>query len=91
MAQQILAEAVAIGDLQDAGAAGALKSIEFKGLFLNAPVVHSRYVGLFQGMIIAEAALFALGRFEFTFEPVFTQVSVQGKIAHATLAVQESL
>ncbi len=51
-------------------------SINYSGLLLNAPVVHSRYLGDFKGVIIAEAAEFSLGQFSFSFDPVFNKSSV---------------
>ncbi|OFZ10704.1 MAG: hypothetical protein A2Z20_12710 [Bdellovibrionales bacterium RBG_16_40_8] len=50
-------------------------SIDYTGLLLNAPIIHSRYFGLFKGTVIAEAALFSLGQFHFEFDQVFTRVN----------------
>ncbi len=77
LAKQITDEAQNIGNLQDAIETNGLRtSIDFKAVLLNAPIVHSRYLGMVSGTIIAESALFALENFHFTFDPVFTKVSV---------------
>lgn len=46
----------------------------YSRLLLNAPVVMSRYSGNFEGIVIAEFAMWRLGAFQFTFDPVFTGV-----------------
>lgn len=46
----------------------------YNRLLLNAPVVMSRYSGNFEGTVIAEFAMWRLGDFQFTFDPVFTGV-----------------
>jgi hypothetical protein len=51
-------------------------SISFSRLLLNAPQVHSRYKGTFKGLVIAELALFRLGKGVFEFDPVFKSVPV---------------
>ncbi len=76
LANQVIAEATAIGDLKDAGATSPRTAIDFNGVLLNAPIVHSRYLGNVKGTVIAEAALFAVGKFKFAFDPVFTKVNV---------------
>jgi hypothetical protein len=48
----------------------------FSRVLLNGPIVMSRYAGDFQGIIIAEFALWRLGTFTFEFDPVFTGVSL---------------
>jgi hypothetical protein len=45
-------------------------------LLLDAPQVHSRYKELFKGVVIAEVALFRLGKSTFEFDPVFKTVPV---------------
>lgn len=50
--------------------------ISFRRILVNAPIVHSRYTGNFQGWVIAEMALWKLGQFAFKFEPVFTSVPI---------------
>ncbi|MGZ3690440.1 MAG: hypothetical protein ACXVAX_02985 [Pseudobdellovibrio sp.] len=88
LAQQVVAEGQNIGDLKDAEDTNPRTSIDFSGVLLNAPIVHSRYLGNVKGTIIAEAALFALGNFQFTFDPVFTQVNVLPLIANPVLSVK---
>jgi hypothetical protein len=51
-------------------------SIGFSRLLLDAPQVHSRYQGKFRGLIIAEVALFRLGKGNFEFDPIFKTVPV---------------
>jgi hypothetical protein len=56
---------------------GSRVSINYSGLLLNAPHVHSRYAGAFQGAIIADVAMMArnptttdtIGQFEY--DPIF--------------------
>lgn len=76
-AEQAMAEARAIGSLRDAKVdnGGSFKVVPFSGLLLNAPMVHSRYLGVFKGTIIAELALFNLGNFHFEFDPVINRVN----------------
>jgi hypothetical protein len=51
-------------------------AINFEHLLLNAPVIHSRYLGAFQGVIVAEVAIFSLGEFVFNYDDVFADPSV---------------
>lgn len=50
--------------------------ISYRRLLLNAPSVHSRYLGDFQGSVIAEFAMWRLGQFTFKFDPVFKVVPI---------------
>lgn len=52
-------------------------SIDFSHLLLNAPVIHSRYLGTVNGVIIAEIGVFSLGQFMFNYDPVFSSDKVQ--------------
>ncbi len=89
LATQVLQEADLIGDLKDAQDDYAVRaSYDFTGLLLNAPIVHSRYLGKVQGTIISEAILFALGEFHFVFDPVFTKVNVLPLLTNSILKVQ---
>jgi hypothetical protein len=86
----VMAEANNIGAslLKDAGdVSGAAQTasdgngnpctaINFSHLLLNAPEIHSRYVGSFSGVIVAEIAIFALGEFSFSFDDVFLDTTV---------------
>ncbi len=76
-ADQAVAEANAIGSLRDAKVnnGGSFKIVPYSGLLLNAPMIHSRYLGTFKGTIIAELALFNLGNFHFEFDPVINKVN----------------
>ena len=51
-------------------------SIPFQHILLNAPMIHSRYMGTVTGVIVAESAMFSLGEFSFNFDPVFQNVPV---------------
>ncbi len=77
-ARQTMSEASNIRVLMDAqdDYSGGRASFDYNGILLNAPLVHSRYLGQIHGTIIAEAALFALGQFHFDFDDVFTRVDV---------------
>lgn len=88
LATQVVAEAQSIENLADAGDVSPRRAIDFDGLLLNAPIVHSRYLGNVKGTVIAEAALFSVGQFHFTFDPVFTQVNVLPLITRPVLSVQ---
>lgn len=75
---KIIHEAGLIQELKDATlypADGSRKTV-FKRLLLNAPQIHSRYLGDFDGIIIAEFALMSLGQFHYKFDPVFSNVPV---------------
>jgi hypothetical protein len=45
--------------------------VSYSHLMINAPVIHSRYMGDFKGSVIADYALFRLGNLRFIFDPVF--------------------
>ena len=51
-------------------------TIGFSRLLLNAPVIQSRYSGIFKGLVIAEYALFWQGKTHFEFDPVFKEVKI---------------
>jgi hypothetical protein len=92
----IVLDAKNIGsELQDAGDAAAIASvpagatvnseprlsINYQGLLLNAPHVHSRYAGSLKGVVISEIAMFARNPSstnpieQFVYDPVFDGVS----------------
>ncbi len=64
------------GPLYDAICRKEGRQVSFERLLINAPIVHSRYVGDFKGTVIAEHATMALGAFVFKFDPVFSEVPV---------------
>ncbi len=71
------AEAAMLTGLVDAGPESTDNAKPaFNGLLLNAPEVHSRYVGNFKGAVVAEIAMFRLGNFVFTFDPTFQTVPI---------------
>jgi hypothetical protein len=76
--QSIYDQGKKIVPLEDAGCYD--DTISFSRLLLNAPQVHSRYKGKFQGLIIAEVALFRLGKGIFEFDPVFKTVPVLSRL-----------
>lgn len=59
---------------------GGRLSIQYKGLLLNAPHVHSRYDGSIQGVIVSDIAMFLLSsntsNAHFTYDPIFSQVPI---------------
>lgn len=68
----IYAEGKLIPSLEDATCQA--DAPDFTRLLLDAPLVHSRYRGQFKGLVIAEVALFRLGKSSFEFDPVFKEV-----------------
>ena len=50
------------------------KSVDYTHMVLNAPKVMSRYYGTFQGVIISEDVLFAIGNFKFNSDPVMSNI-----------------
>ena len=89
MMENILADARKIGTLKDAeDNYNPRKTIDFSGILLNAPVIHSRYFGNVKGTIIAEAAIFAISKFHFEFDPVFTEVTVLPKLTSEILVTK---
>jgi hypothetical protein len=72
--KDIYAQGKLIAGLEDAGCHD--DNIGFTRLLLNAPQIHSRYKGAFKGVVIAEFALFRLGKTSFEFDPVFKAVPV---------------
>jgi hypothetical protein len=65
-------ESMKIADLQD----GAEAPISYKHVLLNAPEIHSRYAGGFQGALVGEIIIFVLSQFAFTYDPIFEQIPV---------------
>ena len=74
LGQTIYDQGKLIPGLEDAGCQD--DTLGFSRLLLNAPQVHSRYKGKFKGLVIAEVALFRLGKSTFEFDPIFKEVSV---------------
>ncbi len=74
----LLVDASALGTLPTArSAAGQTRSkVDYQHLLLNAPLIHSRYLGTVTGVIVAESAEFSLGEFSFNYDPVFQSVPV---------------
>ena len=63
----------------NAGVGGPRVAINYTGLLLNAPHVHSRYGGTFQGVIIGDVVMLArnpsqLQLEQFSYDPVFDKV-----------------
>jgi hypothetical protein len=88
-ANSIIAEANNIGAtlLQDASVPGNLPtqpsaagqaraSINFQHVLLNAPMIHSRYMGTISGVIVAESVMSSLGEFSFNFDPIFENPNI---------------
>jgi hypothetical protein len=71
------ANVILMSDAGDcAGIASASRKVSFDRLLLTAPRVDSRYSGDYTGVIVANFALWSLGRFSFTYDKVFDSVSV---------------
>ncbi len=76
------ATAIPDADLVDATQDPGGREIPMSRLLLNAPHVHSRYQGAFTGAIVAEIAIFSLGQFAFSFDPIFQDEAVPILPAH---------
>lgn len=78
--QDVVDEAALIeesqGTLYDASCRPEGRNVGFERILLNAPLVHSRYIGDVKGTIIAEYALMSLNNFKFHFDDVFKNVDV---------------
>lgn len=72
--QRIYDQGKLIPALEDAGCRD--DTLGFSRLLVNAPQVHNRYKGKFKGLVIAEVALFRLGKSTFEFDPIFKKVPV---------------
>lgn len=64
------------GEFYDAACTSAGRNVSFEKLLLNSPIINSRYYGNFSGTIISEFAIMSLGKFEFTFDSIFTKVPI---------------
>lgn len=64
------------GPLYDATCRPEGRNVSYDRIILNAPIIQSRYQGNISGTIISEFSIMSLGTFKFTFDPVFTRVSV---------------
>ncbi|XGC80308.1 hypothetical protein ACES2L_13330 [Bdellovibrio bacteriovorus] len=52
------------------------KTVNFNHLLLNAPIVHSRYYGLFKGIVIADFFMPAVEHLEYEYDSTFDSVPV---------------
>lgn len=64
------------GILYDASCRPETRATGFDRLLVNAPSVHSRYQGNFDGTVIAEYAIMSLQSFKFQFDAVFSNQQV---------------
>lgn len=71
-------------------ATAARKTVNYNGLVLNAPKVHSRYFGTFKGLVIGEDVIFAIGKFKFEFDPNFSRLSVLPLLKGRILRVSDN-
>lgn len=76
-------EYLSLGTQYDAACEPEKRSVTYTRLLLNAPQVHSRYWGDFNGVIISEYILPALGNFHFKYDPVFLKVGILPKLKPA--------
>lgn len=75
--QAIQADADLIGtDMQDATCGPEGRNVGFLHMVLNAPIIQSRYQGVFTGSLIAEIALWPRNNANVAFDPVFTTLPV---------------
>jgi hypothetical protein len=51
-------------------------SIPFSHLFMNAPVIHSRYLGVVSGVFVSEILIASLGEFYYNYDSVFNSSEV---------------
>ena len=72
----LLAEAGKLSGYKDASCYAGGRSVNLERILLNAPMVQSRLTGNVSGVVIAEAALFALNQFAYKFDDVFSRVPV---------------
>lgn len=63
-------------DARNSLLSASVAKTSYSRLLVNAPIVMSRYTGNFQGLIIAEFAMWVPGQFSFNFDPVFTGVTL---------------
>jgi hypothetical protein len=68
------ADSMSMGVRVDASCDPDYDSINFQHLLLNAPYVNGRYSGGFSGMVIADNVWWALGKFNFAKDNIFSQV-----------------
>jgi hypothetical protein len=84
----ILAEAALIqnvnGPFLDASCRPETRNVSFSRLFLNAPIIHSRYTGAVTVTIIGDFVMMSLGQFQFSFDPVFNSVDVLPYLPQST-------
>jgi hypothetical protein len=73
--RSFVTEASSISGMVDADS-DTTDQVQFTGVLLNAPEVHSRYIGNFNGAVVAELALFRLNQFVFTFDSIFQDVPI---------------
>jgi hypothetical protein len=66
------------------------RTVNYTGLYLNAPKVHSRYLGVFKGVVVAEDAIFALQEFEFQNDTTFNHVPVLPLLQGRVLRVSDN-
>ena len=88
----LLQDASVPGSLPTAkSAAGQVRAtLDFQHILLNAPLIHSRYMGTVNGVIISESALFSLGEFAFNYDPIFETVPVLPALAYDVLCTTAS-
>jgi hypothetical protein len=65
-------------------------SITFQHILLNAPLIHSRYMGTVYGVIVAESPEFSLGAFSFQYDPIFETVPVLPALPYDILCSDSS-
>lgn len=73
---RIYRDVLQVPDMKDADAVAKeiVDGYQFEHILLNAPQIHSRYIRPFKGVIVGEMVIFRLGKFDFSFDPIFASV-----------------
>ncbi len=76
LAELAVVESAVGHPLKDATCRPEGRNVSFERLLLNAPQIHSRYLGPFKGSLIGEHVLMSLSQFTFQYDDVFSKVAV---------------
>lgn len=74
--QNILNDYQDLETFPDAAEEPSGRDVSFERLFINAPIVHSRYTGEISGMVVSEIYFPSLGKLIFSFDQVFSKVPI---------------
>lgn len=76
LAELAVVESAVGHSLKDATCRPEGRDVSFERLLLDAPQIHSRYLGPFKGSLIGEHVLMSLSQFTFQYDDVFSKVAV---------------